>query len=367
MEQEGGPLAMAGALEGPREALKEAEKIFDRQIRIWGFEAQKKLMRARVLFIGMSAINVEASKDLALAGVPQTLCDGRQWGESCGGQPAGFGVDGPFSIFHVFRAGEIRGLIVSQCCGSIGFFVQDLGLYEVVKKETKEKTMFSHPPLLDVLQAKIGELDRRVNPAIFAVLALLRWEEGAKGKRPPLRAPGSEAAAGAAAAAAAAAAAEIEAAAERLFAAEGLKETDAIRCATRQLAEGFNQQSNTIGGIVGGIICQEIRKFITREEKAIPNVIVFDGATSCAAVARGGGDLTADARLVTEHVELLAWYLQNDRLAVAHVAICLLEGPHKEISRAVIDKCQGDYEFIRYSVKDFIVDLPRSSVRHKDN
>ncbi|CDJ36699.1 uncharacterized protein EMH_0093940 [Eimeria mitis] len=77
----------------------------------------------------------------------------------------------------------------------------------------------------------------------------------------------------------------------------------------------------------------------------------------------GGGDLTADARLVTEHVELLAWYLQNDRLAVAHVAICLLEGPHKEISRAVIDKCQGDYEFIRYSVKDFIVDLPRSSVR----
>lgn len=43
-----------------------------------------------------------------------------------------------------------------------------------------------------------------------------------------------------------------------------------------------------------------------------------------------GGDLTADARLVTENVELLAWYLQNDRLAVAHVAICLLEGPHQE-------------------------------------
>ena len=46
--------------------------------------------------------------------------------------------------------------------------------------------------------------------------------------------------------------------------------------------------------------------------------------------AQGGSDLTPDARLVTEHVELLAWYLQNDRLAVAHVAMCLLEGPHKE-------------------------------------
>ncbi|KAL8439470.1 hypothetical protein Efla_004669 [Eimeria flavescens] len=74
----------------------------------------------------------------------------------------------------------------------------------------------------------------------------------------------------------------------------------------------------------------------------------------------GGTDLTPDARLVTEHVELLAWYLQNDRLAVAHVAMCLLEGPHQQVSRGIIDTCKGDYEFIRSSVKDFIVGLPRS-------
>ncbi|KAL8446478.1 hypothetical protein Emed_004932 [Eimeria media] len=97
-----------------------------------------------------------------------------------------------------------------------------------------------------------------------------------------------------------------------------------------------------------------------------------------------GGDLTPDARLVTENVELLAWYLQNDRLAVAHVAMCLLEGPHEQkgalegslelkqqgstelnsdgfvLSKGIIDQCKGDYNFIRSSVKEFIVGLPRS-------
>ncbi|KAL8273337.1 hypothetical protein Esti_002741 [Eimeria stiedai] len=74
----------------------------------------------------------------------------------------------------------------------------------------------------------------------------------------------------------------------------------------------------------------------------------------------GSGDLTPDARLVAENVELLAWYLQNDRLAVAHVAMCLLEGPHEAISKGIIEQCRGDYNFIRSSVKDFIIGLPRS-------
>ncbi|CDI73956.1 hypothetical protein EPH_0029910 [Eimeria praecox] len=217
-------------------------------------------MMARVLFIGMSAINVEVSKDLALAGVSQTLCDDRIWREE----------EMCFNFLPSLAAeieAKSTGLIVSQCCGSIGFFVQDFGDYEIIKKDSNEKIRFSHPPLPDVLTAKLAELDPKVNPAVFAVLALLRWEaetgvqhrgfddfdEDAAAAAAATEAAAAAAEA-AAAAKAAATAAEIERAAEKLFAAEGVKLTPQILCATRQLAEALNKQINTIAAIVGGLI-----------------------------------------------------------------------------------------------------------------
>ena len=64
------------------------------------------------------------------------------------------------------------------------------------------------------------------------VVAMLRWEEGRGAAGRPLRGFNAEATA-ATAETAAAAAAELEAAAEKLFAAEGLKLSAAVRCATR--------------------------------------------------------------------------------------------------------------------------------------
>ncbi|CDJ34512.1 uncharacterized protein EMH_0090640 [Eimeria mitis] len=156
---------------------------------------------------------------------------------------------------------------------------------------------------MDVLKAKLGEMNPKVNAAIYAVLALLRWDEGTGVQRRSLEAFNSAAAAAEAAAAAAegaaaaaatteaaaaaaAAAREIEAAAEKVLAAEGVKSTEAIRCATKQLALGFNKQFNAVAAVVGGLLTQEVRKYITREQKAVPNVVVFDALTSCGAVAR---------------------------------------------------------------------------------
>ena len=42
MEQPREALQQQGPLGGPQSCVPEAEKVFDRQIRIWGFEAQKK-------------------------------------------------------------------------------------------------------------------------------------------------------------------------------------------------------------------------------------------------------------------------------------------------------------------------------------
>ena len=53
---------------------KEAQ-VYDRQIRLWGVEAQKRIQSAKVLLCGMRALNAEVCKDLVLAGISATIQD----------------------------------------------------------------------------------------------------------------------------------------------------------------------------------------------------------------------------------------------------------------------------------------------------
>lgn len=49
--------------------------VYDRQMRLWGVEAQKRLQNARVLVSGLSALGSELVKNLVLAGMGVTLHD----------------------------------------------------------------------------------------------------------------------------------------------------------------------------------------------------------------------------------------------------------------------------------------------------
>eukprot|EP01138_Halocafeteria_seosinensis_P011231 gb/GECG01011473.1/.p1 GENE.gb/GECG01011473.1/~~gb/GECG01011473.1/.p1 ORF type:complete len:356 (+),score=44.85 gb/GECG01011473.1/:1-1068(+) len=51
------------------------EELYDRQIRLWGLEAQEKLRNGVVLIHGLNPLGVEAAKDLALAGINLILLD----------------------------------------------------------------------------------------------------------------------------------------------------------------------------------------------------------------------------------------------------------------------------------------------------
>lgn len=53
---------------------REAE-IYDRQIRLWGVEAQQRLRGARVYILGMAGVGAEVAKNLVLAGISVTLLD----------------------------------------------------------------------------------------------------------------------------------------------------------------------------------------------------------------------------------------------------------------------------------------------------
>lgn len=49
--------------------------MYDRQIRLWGAEAQKRLKESNVLIIGLSAVQAEVAKNLVLSGISVTLLD----------------------------------------------------------------------------------------------------------------------------------------------------------------------------------------------------------------------------------------------------------------------------------------------------
>ncbi|CAH0390732.1 unnamed protein product [Bemisia tabaci] len=65
-------------VEGNRIELTEDEaELYDRQIRLWGLESQKRLRAAKVLVIGMSGLGAEVTKNIVLAGVKSlTMMDG---------------------------------------------------------------------------------------------------------------------------------------------------------------------------------------------------------------------------------------------------------------------------------------------------
>ncbi|KAI5055103.1 hypothetical protein GOP47_0030248 [Adiantum capillus-veneris] len=60
------------------ELLTEQEAaVYDRQIRVWGVEAQRRLSRGRILVIGMSNVLAELCKNIVLAGIGSlTLMEG---------------------------------------------------------------------------------------------------------------------------------------------------------------------------------------------------------------------------------------------------------------------------------------------------
>ncbi|XP_051632674.1 SUMO-activating enzyme subunit 1-like isoform X5 [Manacus candei] len=64
---------------GPGGISEEEAAQYDRQIRLWGLEAQKRLRASRVLLVGLRGLGAEVAKNLILAGVRGvTLLDHRQ-------------------------------------------------------------------------------------------------------------------------------------------------------------------------------------------------------------------------------------------------------------------------------------------------
>jgi len=60
----------------------EQVKVYDRQIRLWGQESQRRLLDATVLFYGLSTTTIEAAKNICLSGTKIIIKDGRSIDEN---------------------------------------------------------------------------------------------------------------------------------------------------------------------------------------------------------------------------------------------------------------------------------------------
>ncbi|PFH32336.1 hypothetical protein BESB_016540 [Besnoitia besnoiti] len=155
-----------------------------------------------------------------------------------------------------------------------------------VPSELKE---LAFPSLEQMLQCNLGGADRKVDPAILVYLTMQRWEasqeeaaavqQKEKTLARPLPFPRY--------------AREAEddkfaAYADAMLREQGGAATAAAESSAELISTlpmMWGRQYTVTAAIVGGVLAQELRKYITKEQEPIPNCLVFNLDTSTAAVA----------------------------------------------------------------------------------
>jgi ubiquitin-like 1-activating enzyme E1 A len=69
---------------------RDESEIYDRQIRLWGAEAQAKMSKTKVLYIHVTGVSSEVLKNLVLAGIRALCCDNRTYPEAVLDTPSFF-------------------------------------------------------------------------------------------------------------------------------------------------------------------------------------------------------------------------------------------------------------------------------------
>ncbi|KAL7566688.1 hypothetical protein ACA910_017750 [Epithemia clementina (nom. ined.)] len=68
----------SAATENVSNTKRSEADVYDRQIRLWGADAQAKMSQAKVLYIHMTGVTSEILKNLVLAGIRPAICDVRK-------------------------------------------------------------------------------------------------------------------------------------------------------------------------------------------------------------------------------------------------------------------------------------------------
>lgn len=126
---------------GPR--ADSHDDVYDRQIRLWGADAQKRMSNARVLYINLTGVTCEVMKNLVLAGVAAVVCDDRPYPEAVREMPCSF-----------FRAADMEKAMTS---GSSNNDDESSGSDERQPETKKAKT--TKATVASAIRPKVEELN----------------------------------------------------------------------------------------------------------------------------------------------------------------------------------------------------------------
>jgi len=145
---------------------KESE-LYDRQIRLWGVEAQKRIQNSKILMVGVGGLGAEVVKNLVLAGLSATIVDGATVSEA--DLASNFFLDaediGKNRAAAVLpRVQELNRLVTVECCAeSLETMAAD-ALLELVSKHNL--IVCSNAP--PALEKQLDALARERSIAFYA-------------------------------------------------------------------------------------------------------------------------------------------------------------------------------------------------------
>jgi len=165
------------------------------------------------------------------------------------------------------------GFFVSAGCGLSGYFWANLHSHKISSVDGKLGTTIEFPSLEDLLTCPFTALAKKADINFFVLLSLLRWSYERNSEVKPDFSNTEQRA-------------ECLHFVRSLLQDEKVSETisNAICEKLRNIIfDSFHIQCIPSAAIVGGILSQEVRKFITKEGIPLSNAVWFDGET-CAAV-----------------------------------------------------------------------------------
>ncbi|KAL6654964.1 hypothetical protein ACP70R_008429 [Stipagrostis hirtigluma subsp. patula] len=290
---------------GAEEELTAQETaLYDRQIRVWGVDAQKRLSKAHVLVCGMNGTTTEFCKNIVLAGVGSlSLMDDHIVTEDdlnanflippddsiYGGRPRAEGdpslIDGEFldkfDIVVVSRASLKTKLFINENCrkrskhiafyaidckDSCGEIFVDLQKHSYVKKKAEgeaEQQELTYPSLQEAISVPWKNLPRKTTKLYFAMRVLENYElsEG--------RSPGDTTLSDAPA---------VLARRKDMCEKMSLNESQIPTALLERLLAAGNKEHPAVCAILGGILGQEVIKSISCKGDPIKNFFYFDAA-----------------------------------------------------------------------------------------
>ncbi|GAB5029826.1 sumo-activating enzyme subunit 1 [Nannochloropsis oceanica] len=292
----------------------DASEVYDRQIRLWGMEAQKRMQEARVLFCGLRALPAEICKNVILAGINVALLDaetvthedlcaqfflrpehvGMNRAEAClpgvremnplatvecHTSPPSSLPDTFFSSFDIIVASDLppsqlirldalmreRGREAGRGGGFM--YADTFGLHGWAFPAAPKEFTLSYPSLQEALSEPWSSLKNRFPvPRVFVMGRLLGIFDEKHGCRPSPSASGKEVA---------------------LFVSEsqaallenGLEEGFLSEEELRALAISGRTELSPVCAVIGGILGQEILKAVSRKGEPALNCFLWDGET----------------------------------------------------------------------------------------